>query len=221
MSTLVLDIETVGGYTEGQAAAVLEMAEAKGMEPDAFAALCPPLARVVCVAALNLSSKGCRVWLDGDVFGEPAGPSAEPNHVFCAGEAELLRTVNQALAGCTRLVTFNGRCFDLPVLVHRSIANGVTPSSKLLQAAREYRFKPNLHIDLREQFTFFGAANTGTLRAFCLGYGLDDPKAGGGGADVAQLVREKEHRKLGNYCLGDVLRTGTLYQRWQDAAGLA
>lgn len=222
MSVLVLDVETIGGgYSKEQAAAVAELAEAAGKDPESYAALCPPLARVVCVALLNLTTNGHRVYLDVEVFAEPAGPSGEPGHVFCDGEAELLRTVSQAATNAIRLVTFNGRCFDLPVLIHRSIARGVTPSSKLLVAAREYRYKPNVHIDVRDQFTFFGAAPNGSLRAFCLGYGLADPKEEGSGNQVAALVAAKDHRKLGTYCLGDVKRTAELYTRWKETVGLA
>jgi DNA polymerase elongation subunit (family B) len=212
MSILVLDVETVGATTKDTAAAIAEMAEAKGQDPAAFAALCPPLARVVCVALLNLSTGVHRVYLDGEAFSEPAGPTGEPGHFMCDSEAQILSQVSLYITNCIRIVTFNGRSFDLPVLVHRSLAKGVTASSKLLQAAKEYRFKPNLHIDLREAATFFGASNTGSLRAFCLGYGLGDPKANGNGKDVASLVEAKDHRTLGRYCLSDVRFTAKLYE---------
>lgn len=217
MGVLVMDIETVGGATKEQAAAVAEMAEAKGMEPDAFAALCPPLARVVCVGLLNLSTGGERVYLDGDLFSEPDGQSSEPGFFFCAGEKAVLGAVNVAIQGAQRIVTFNGRCFDLAVLVHRSIALGLTPTTKLLSAAREYRYKPNVHVDVRDVATFFGAASLGTLRAYSMGYGLGDPKANGGGSEVAALVASKSWLELGTYCMGDVRRTGGLYQRMSEA----
>src|SRR6185295_10448098 len=118
-----------------QAEAVAEMAQAKGMEPEAFAALCPPLARVVCIAFEDVET------------GRKAVLSAlEPEE-----ERPLLIKANEIIGKALQLVTFRGRAFDLPVLIHRSLANGVRPASMLVRAAREYRYKPNAHVDLWDQ----------------------------------------------------------------------
>jgi predicted PolB exonuclease-like 3'-5' exonuclease len=200
---LILDVETVGATTAEQAEAVAEMAEARGLEPDAFAALCPPLARVVAICFLDLDSgRECQL------------VALEPEE-----EKGLLVKANAIIAKARQLVTFNGRCFDLAVLIHRSIINGVQPTSRLVDAAREYRYRPSAHYDLRDAFTFFGAVSGGTLRAFALGYGLEDPKAGGDGSDVARLVAEGKAEELATYCMRDVRTTAELYRRWRDAVG--
>lgn len=203
-ATIVFDVETVGAITADQAEAIAEMAAAKGEEPQKFAALCPPLARVVCIG-----------------FEDPdTGRKAVLSALDPAEERVLLVKANEIIAKAAQLVTFRGRAFDLPVLIHRSLANGVRPSSSLVRAAREYRYKPNLHIDLWDQFTFYGAGS-GTLRAFCLGYGLPDPKAGGDGGDVATLVAEGRKVELETYCQGDVASTVALFKRWRDQVGVA
>jgi hypothetical protein len=234
MTTLCLDIETIGGFplrseitdeNAGQAvaraAAIAGMAKAVERDPEAFAALSPALARVVAVGMLQLENGRERCAFDAVPLRLEETPP-EPSHVPFVGEARLLEHVNCLLSKVTRVVTFNGRCFDLAVLVHRSVALGVKPADFLLRAWREYRYKPFAHIDVRDLMTNFGAANgPGTsLRAFALGYGLKDPKAGGAGADVAQLVEKGDAAGLCEYCLGDVRATAQLYQRWGEACGL-
>lgn len=204
MSVLALDIETVGDITPERAEAIAEMADKRDQHPATFAALCPPLARVVAIGFIDLLSERECVLTALDR----------------SEEKELLIKANAIIGKAQRLVTFNGRCFDLGTLIHRSMANGVKPDGVLVRAMKESRYRPNLHIDLRDQFTFFGAASVGTLRAFCLGYGLGDPKANGDGADVARLVAEGKGETLGDYCMGDVRFTAALYRRWVDAVGL-
>lgn len=204
-TTLVVDIETVGGGTPEQQDAIVEMAAAREMDPAAFAALTPPLARVVCVGLMALET----------------GKAIAYASLLPEGEAHVLEQANAALAKATRIVTFNGRCFDLPVLIHRSLISGVVPAPRLVAGAREYRYRPNVHIDVRDQFTFFGAASGGTLRAFCLGYGVGDPKAHGAGSAVAALVEAGKLDELKAYCLGDVEATAVLYRRWVEAVGVS
>jgi hypothetical protein len=197
----VLDVETVPAFpldadTE-TGKAIAEMAEGGPDEYNLarYASLRPPLARVVTVAMVLHESGRTRV--------------------FQGEERDLLTEVNLAIDKATRLVTFNGRRFDLAVLVHRSAINGVRLSSMLLRAASEYRYKPNLHIDVLDQFTFFGASLGGSLRAFCLGYGLKDPKALGNGAHVGGMTDDERAA----YCLADAVATDALYKRWLEDMG--
>lgn len=230
--TLIVDIETYGAaaHDERTQAAVAEMAaERDDQDPGAFAALSPALARVVCVGFRNVDSGHDRAYFDGELLGVADGPAPwAKEHVAYGGERALLAAVNDVLSRAGCIVTFNGRAFDVPVLVHRSIANGVRPAAFLMMAARESRYPnwkgtPRLHVDLREQFTFFGAVwgPGGTLRAYALGYGLEDPKANGSGADVAQLVERKDARALATYCLGDVGITAELFKRWTALVAVA
>jgi hypothetical protein len=228
MSALVLDIETLGDAA--QLEAVREMAEAAGKEPEAFAALSPPLARVVCVGMRHLESKREVAFLDASRFGKApeSFPYTGTGLVALGGEAGVLKAANDALGKVSTLITFNGRAFDVPVLVNRMVSLGVKPCDFLLRAARESRYPnwkgtPRLHVDVREQMTFFGACNGAgqTLRAFAIGYGLEDPKANGCGAGVAALVKGGDTATLAEYCLGDVRTTAALYERWLALCGIA
>jgi hypothetical protein len=219
--TFVLDIETLG--TAGSLPAVVEMARAADKDPATFAALSPALAHVVCVGLKHLETGREMALVDLKPFGEDAVPFGEQMQGF-GGEADMLRRANELLGKAAALVTFNGRSFDIPVLVHRMVAHEITPCAFLLRCARQPRYKgAEPHCDLREQFTFQGACNgAGTsLRAFAIGYGLADPKAGGDGAHVGDLVAEGKVDELVRYCLGDVRTTASLYERWASLAGVA
>jgi hypothetical protein len=217
---LVLDIETIGDAANR--AAVAEMAAAAGKEPAEFAALSPALARVVCVGMRDLTTKREMAFVDLSPFKDC--PQAIERARGFASERELLEVVNSMFLKVAALVTFNGRAFDVPVLVHRMVAWGIRPASFLMACARQPRYKgAGAHVDLREQFTFAGACNgPGTsLRAFALGYGFNDPKAGGDGAEVEKLIAAGNAQGLVDYCLGDVAAAADLFERWCQLVGVA
>ncbi len=192
------------------------MAAAREMDPEAFVALSPPLAHIVCIGILDLDTGRELALYDVEALATDwIGPNVE-GHM---GERGVLTRANAILQKASRIVTFNGRGFDLPAIIHRSIANSVMPSPRVVAAAREYRYKPSLHIDVRDQVTFFGAAPVGTLRAFALGYGLGDPKAAGAGSKVAELVAAHDAQALTTYCMGDCRTTAALYRKWLAGVG--
>jgi len=74
---LIFDIETVGDITAENRDAIATLAAGRELTPDAYAALCPPLARVVCVAWLDASTQRLGAVLDATLcpvmFQEPRG----------------------------------------------------------------------------------------------------------------------------------------------------
>lgn len=217
-STVVLDIETVA--PEEHRDALVAMAGAR--DPDAYGALCPPLARVVCVCLAKLDEHD-EVVSEKALYDDPIDsflrPEAQiPGAEAMGGEAALLARLAVLIQNASRIVTFNGSSFDIPTLLMRSIAHGV-PSPTLLRAHREHRFKPDLNYDVKEQFSNYGRFRDGSLRAFCLGFGLPDPKASGCGLNVADLVRMGDVDGLVTYCKGDVRATAALYRRWRQFTG--
>ena len=216
MTTLALDIETL--CPEEHRAAIAEMAGER--DPEAFGALCPPLARVVCVcvAAINGADEITKELALYDISASESSSLAWINPPIgaeaCHGEGAMLKRLASILAKADRLVTFNGSSFDIPTLLLRSMAHGIH-SPVLLAAHQEYRYKPDLNYDVREQFSNFGRFRDGALRAFCLGLGLPDPKAEGDGAHVSDLVARGDAESLVRYCRGDVRATASLYKAWR------
>lgn len=216
MITLVLDVETTfpQGLGEDEAAweACRRMAEKRELDTGAFVALCPPLAEVICVGLYHLERDIPCISLICPI---EEAPSAEAGTVLpYDDECALLTAVNDLIGKGNRLVTFNGRGFDLPVLIHRMVANGIAPHRFLLGAANEYRFKPDKHIDLLEWFTFFGAGGRYSLEAYAIGWGIKNPKGVYNGAQAGDLPPAE----LAAYNLGDLRATAALYRRWKELA---
>lgn len=223
--TVVLDLETVSSANLETLLAIEELASKAGKDPESYAALCPALARVVCVGMRDVESGRERAYFDAKISAtEGATSPFSSDATPCGGEKALLEAVNDKLGqGLMKLITFNGRSFDLPVLIHRMVAHQIKPSDFLLSCARQPRYKGvGAHIDLREQATFQGAVSGSLpLRALAIGYGLEDPKANGAGSEVADLVRKGDAAALVKYCLGDVRVTAQLFERWRDCVGVA
>lgn len=229
MRDFVLDVEAL--LAPGEPKEVVEL-DGKVTQLPVEPNWCPARAQIVCIVVQDAAYASpperapVFAWADTSrvsfdvaecktlgLMGDSQGYSAPSEyHLIEAFNAWFEREVRQ-------LVTFNGRSFDLPCLIHRSVALGVKPSKKLISMAQEPRYKPWNHIDVRERFTFQGCFNKGTLQDFCLAYGLPDPKAGGDGSKVDKLVAARDGESLVRYCLGDVAATKTLYLRWKELVG--
>lgn len=107
----------------------------------------------------------------------------------------------------TRLVTFYGRQFDLPVVMRRAMYLGVKFPALNLDRYR------SPHIDVWDALTFGGALRTAHSLAFYakrLGFTTLDKVDGG---DVAKLAKAGEWEKIREHCLSDVGLTHALANR--------
>jgi predicted PolB exonuclease-like 3'-5' exonuclease len=112
------------------------------------------------------------------------------------------------------LVTYSGRGFDLPVLIHRSVKHGVTEGVALLhKAVREHRFNPQRHFDLLDSVTFYGASSRWPMAAYAIGYGHRSPKDDMDGSQVGLAIGNGRILDVVRYCAGDVVATAQIYQR--------
>jgi len=197
-TTIVFDIETVPSKTAyAHPDEVLRMAQKRGQKIDEFASLCPVLCSVIAVGILELET------------------GTQHAHV-CGGvdrEFDVLTVVNAAINSAARLVTFNGRRFDLPALIHRSRINGVQPAGILLRSVLQKPWEHLPHVDMANVLSFGGAMSGYSLEAYAIAYGLDNPKTGGDGGGVLELVRTGQIEKLAQYVMGDVRATAELYRR--------
>jgi len=115
-------------------------------------------------------------------------------------------------------VTYNGRGFDVPFLVHRSVVNYITPTINLLQGRYPSQQREVKHVDLQDEVTFYGALyRRPSLHLVCRAYGIDSPKGEVSGEDVAELFRQKNFRDIATYNIRDVVATTALYERWRDS----
>lgn len=134
------------------------------------------------------------------------------------GEKEMLEQFWKVAAACTEFVSFNGRSFDAPFLVIRSMAHLVVPTKDLLSNRYLSMQRGTAHIDLMDQLTFYGATRfRKSLHLFCRALGIKSPKASGTtGDDVAALYRDKKYIDIARYNAGDLFATAALYKRWRE-----
>ena len=213
MSTIVFDIETIPApEAEANPDAVREMAAKREQDRATFASLCPPLARVVAVGMLHPNSGRLHIVYDSSLLDLD---TPREDAVGCAGERELLSTLAQILTerGVTRIVTFGGRAFDVPTLIHRMRINNVAVPAILTHAAWQKPWEDTPHVDVLNQCTFGGAGGRYPLRAYALAYGLQDPKEEFGGENVLGLVLQRDGTRLCRYLEGDVRTTAELWAR--------
>jgi predicted PolB exonuclease-like 3'-5' exonuclease len=134
-------------------------------------------------------------------------------------EVELLNQFWAVARHYDKVVTFNGRQFDIPFLYLRSAQLDVSITKKNWLG---YRFATEPHCDLAEQLTFYnvsgrsGAARRFNLDFYCRIFGVDSPKSHGvTGMDVNQLMEEERYGEIAEYCLRDVFATVKLFDIWK------
>jgi len=105
-----------------------------------------------------------------------------------------------------RLVSFNGRRFDLPLLMVRSQCLGVKHPALNLDRYR------SPHLDLLDALTFGGTLDSRTLRWFATRFGLDTSDAFSG-KEIADLYADGNWDAIRSHCASDVRLTRQLGER--------
>lgn len=115
-----------------------------------------------------------------------------------------------------RLVSFNGRGFDLPVLKYRAMVHGVS-APWLYRAGDKWnsytqRYSADWHCDLLDVLSDHGASARVKLNEVSAVMGFPG-KFGVSGADVAGMVDDGRIEDVRHYCETDVLNTYLVYLR--------
>lgn len=137
---------------------------------------------------------------------------ADPVVELCRDEAEERSALERfwlayKAIGNTKLVTFYGRQFDLPVLMRRSLYLGIPYPTLNID-----RWK-SPHIDVWDVLTFHGALRTARGLQFYakrLGLPMLDKV---NGADVAKLVEAGDWESVSAHCLSDIGYTHAISNR--------
>ncbi len=226
MNTIIFDIETIPqdyeSMDEAQKYYLMKYAEDEEGEKKVKnqMALWAPTNKIVAIGMLSVESEKGAMYFSASAKAladkQASGIEEwEENGIkYWAGdEKEILEKFWKAIAHANKIVTFNGRGFDCPVLMLRSAMLGVKPSKNLMT----YRYSTDFHVDLLDQLTFYSAIRKFNLDFYCKSFGIKSPKAGGvTGHDVAPLFRAGEYEKIARYCAGDLSATRELYLRWRD-----
>jgi hypothetical protein len=161
------------------------------------------LQRVAVISCLLRNDEGLRIFS----IGEPEVAEAAAIQRFFDG-------VNKYVP---QLVSWNGRSFDLPVLVNRGLLHGVTAAC--FWDTTEAKFNNYInrfherHCDLMDVLSLYGGRGA-PLDELARLAGFPG-KLGVGGAAVWETYLAGELESIRNYCEADTVNTYLLYLRFQ------
>lgn len=134
-------------------------------------------------------------------------------------EKRLLEDLSRFVGDAhTTLVTYNGRSFDLPVLVMRSLCHAVALPWYYREPATRSRYTEGGHLDLCDWLADHGATRAGKLDAIARLIGLPG-KTGMDGSQVEGLYKAGQLDAIQRYCLTDVAQTALLFLRFRLLQG--
>ena len=176
-------------------------------------ALYPGLGKIIAIGMWLVEDSRGMLLLEGESAGPKDWEKVQGSKIQRGSETELLeafwKLVNRR---GLRLVSYNGRGYDGPMLMIRSAQLGVRPSVNLLP----YRYDVSSHCDLMEIFTFHGGVRDRySLDYWCRRFDVDSPKGSIDGSQVARAYRDGRIEDIGEYCLRDVRATAQLFEKVQ------
>ena len=127
-----------------------------------------------------------------------------------------------------RLVSFNGRGFDLPMIMARAMCYDLSAAAYFETNDRDNnkskwenyrsRYDGRFHLDLLDHISDFGAVRGLKLDHICASVGLPG-KYDVHGDQVLQLYYGGEQAKIDEYCRSDVLNTYWLFLKYELLRG--
>jgi len=120
-----------------------------------------------------------------------------------------------------RVVSWNGRCFDLPVLELAALRLGLQmPDYYNQKFGARYRFSEDGHYDLYDFITNSGAVYyRGGLQAVSQMIGLPGKTGSVRGHEVQAAYEAGRMDEIAHYCIGDVLLTCGIYFHIENMRG--
>lgn len=156
------------------------------------------------------------LWLDEALACTGVGTIGGDGRDEPAMIAEFAALMNQRRP---RLVSWNGRSFDLPVLALRALRHGVPFPWYYGERQYRHRYSEDGHLDLCNIFADHGAARMTSLDGAARLIGLPG-KDGMDGSQVEPLWAAGQLDAIRDYCLTDVAQTAFLFLRYRLLAGL-
>lgn len=116
-----------------------------------------------------------------------------------------------------RIVSFNGKTFDMPVIQYRSMLHNIAcPWMHSTDFA--YKYSKKIHVDLIDSFSNFGSSARVKMSEVCALLGIPC-KQNATGDDVLSMYNAGKIREICDYCESDVVATYLLYLHLQMHAG--
>lgn len=227
MGYRALDIETIPDYNAFEPPLPTWKLSGEGGELHVVADNPFPPAHAHQVVAIS--------WVDMEAsdgrYYHAAGYYSECDFSSENAEEKLLRTFSESQSeGRPTLVTWNGRCFDLPVLSYRSFAKGVPFGWYFFERDIRYRYSESGHCDMMDVLSDYGASRNAKLGDVAKLIGLPGKTGPVKGSSVEESVaaaralsheeRDKVEQEIAHYCLTDSLQTALIFLRHRLHRGM-
>ncbi len=224
MRKIVFDIETCAfpfnSLSESQQEYLLRYAEKeidgkikelKIDEAIRYTSLYPLTAKLISIGIYDIEKEKSYVYYESE---KPEEWVSEKNvHYKGLNEFEILNSFWRIIEVTDQVISFNGRNFDGPFLMLRSAMNRIKPAKNLVSK----KFDSTFHIDLLDQFTYYGLTRKFNLDFYCQAFNIDSPKAKGvSGMDVKNLYEAGRIKDIAVYCADDIYATYQLYKIWDE-----
>lgn len=213
--TLVFDIETVPGVDphelpEGIGKALVRATDRNEGDEGKAMSLSPYFGKVVSLAfGEGDPEPGEGEGVTTFVVPPPGHARELPNGMLPMSEAELLRSFWHLADAADLIVTFNGRGFDVPFLVTRSLILGVPARVDLLSSP--FSLRP--HLDLYRLLGHgHGGLGSTSLDVTCWALGIESPKGAMDGSMVAPTYARGDIEAIATYNAADVRATASVYR---------
>ncbi len=217
---IAFDIEVAGFHwdevdeiTRGYLLQRAKTEEDRASAPDRTA-LYPGLGKIIAIGMWNLEKDHGLCLLEGKPAEQQEWKRVQSSDVFRGSEKELLEHFWEIVERKRpRLISFNGRYYDGPILMIRSAQLGISPSLNLCGN----RFNLTTHVDLTEVLSFHGAwREQYKLDYWCRRFDIESPKGSIDGSQVARAYREGRIEEIGEYCLRDTRATAQIYRKLEE-----
>ena len=216
MATIVFDIE-VAGFPWSEVDEITRgylLNRAKPEDRDGVperTALYPGLGKVIAIGLWDLERDCGIMLLEGPPAPERDWEKVARSKIMRGSETDLLRRFWEIVGKPRlRMVSYNGRGYDGPMLMIRSAQLGLRPSQQLVP----YRYDIGSHCDLQDVLCFQGSTRENfKLDYWCRRFDIESPKGSIDGSQVGRAYREGKIEDIGEYCLRDVRATGELYRK--------
>jgi predicted PolB exonuclease-like 3'-5' exonuclease len=206
--TLVFDIETVpavdpGELPESVGKALQRAAERNDGDEGKAMSLSPYFGKVVSLAFCDAENPDASATA---LVVPPPGRERDefPSWMRPMSEPELLRSFWHLADAADLIVSFNGRGFDVPFLVTRSLIAGVPARVDLLSSP--FSLRPHLDI---HRLLGHGAPS---LDVTCWALGVPSPKGHMDGSMVAPAYARRDIEAIATYNAADVHATAAVFR---------
>jgi 3'-5' exonuclease len=188
-----------------------EVREQRKEEAVRYLNLYPFTAKVIAIGILDILKEKRFVYYESAVEEEFFSAGGDI-HFKGLSESSMIESFWRIAEVADQVVSFNGRSFDAPFLLIRSAINKIKPTRNLVPNRYD-----NFHIDLLEQFTFFGLTRKFNLDFYCRAFGIESPKTAEiNGNEVQRFYREGKIKDIAKYCADDISATYELYKVWNE-----